>query len=205
MSQQPAACEILTDVPIAQVRPWDRNPRTITPDDLQRLKGQISRLGVYKPLIAAREADGFTVLGGNMRLRALKELGATHVTLSVVPAQDDAQRLEYALSDNDRAGSYEESQLAALVREAGQLLDAGLFSIDLGQALPLPDLGAMQDLDGVLEGAFGKAVSERENGVSVTFVFKEEDRPLIEAALRKHKRTYWADRMAELMDAEGHA
>jgi len=51
---------------------WDKNPRKITDLDYVRLKDQITLLGQYKPLIINEKNE---VLGGNMRLRAFKELG----------------------------------------------------------------------------------------------------------------------------------
>jgi len=39
-------------VPISEVVLWDKNPRGILKADFERLKRQIKRLGVYKPLVA---------------------------------------------------------------------------------------------------------------------------------------------------------
>lgn len=50
---------------------WDKNPRYIKDEDFFRLKKQIARLGMYKPLFV--NSDG-VVVGGNMRLRALRWL-----------------------------------------------------------------------------------------------------------------------------------
>jgi ParB-like chromosome segregation protein Spo0J len=61
----------LVRVPIAQVSTWDKNPRGIKTKDFDRLKKQITKLGVYKPLVAVKENGGYVVLGGNMRLKAL--------------------------------------------------------------------------------------------------------------------------------------
>ena len=58
--------------PIDKLQNWDKNPRSIKTQDFVRLKKQIEKLGQYKPLIITN--DG-VVLGGNMRLRAYKELG----------------------------------------------------------------------------------------------------------------------------------
>lgn len=57
---------------ISELKNWDKNPRGIKKDDFERLKKQIQKLGQYKPLLITE--DG-TVLGGNMRLKAYKELG----------------------------------------------------------------------------------------------------------------------------------
>ena len=59
-------------VPIASVLPWDKNPRGIKTKDFDRLKKQIGKLGVYKPLICYKEDGHYVVLGGNMR-RIIKQ------------------------------------------------------------------------------------------------------------------------------------
>lgn len=42
-------------VPISEVKVWDKNPRGCKKDDFARLKKQIQKFGVYKPLIACDE------------------------------------------------------------------------------------------------------------------------------------------------------
>jgi hypothetical protein len=42
-------------IPTSSVIPWDKNPRGIKTKDYDRLKKQILKLGVYKPLVCYRE------------------------------------------------------------------------------------------------------------------------------------------------------
>ena len=64
--------------PISRLKEWKRNPREIDAKGLKRLKAHIERFGLYKPLIVntnpKAEPRG-AIAGGNMRLRALNELG----------------------------------------------------------------------------------------------------------------------------------
>ncbi len=117
--------------------PWDKNPRGIKTKDFERLKKQILRLGVYKPLVVYEDGGKYIVLGGNMRIRALKDLGIKDVDISIVEPKSEAQKIEYALSDNDRAGYYEEEKLAELVYPEIKNLDLTEIKIDLGEALDL--------------------------------------------------------------------
>jgi len=105
---------------------WDKNPRDIKPEDLERLKKQIVKFGQYKPLLITEEGE---VIGGNMRLRAYKELGVTDVWVSVVSPKDDNEKLEYALSDNDRAGYYIKDQLNELRAEFD--IDWSEYAVDI--------------------------------------------------------------------------
>jgi len=118
--------------PIVSVVPWDKNPRGIKTKDYERLKKQILKLGVYKPLIAFKDGDKYVVLGGNMRIRALKEMGLKEVDISVVAPKTEAQKIEFALSDNDRAGFYEEDKLAELIYPHIKDIELGDFKVDLG-------------------------------------------------------------------------
>jgi len=97
---------------LSSLKNWDKNPRSIDKKNFERLKKQITKLGEYKPLLITE--DG-TVLGGNMRLKAYQELGWEKAWVSVVEADTEEEKIEYALSDNDRVGQYEGDQLADLI------------------------------------------------------------------------------------------
>jgi len=124
-------------VPISKVVPWDKNPRGILKADFERLKKQIRKLGVYKPLVAYKENGKYIVLGGNMRIRALQELRLKEVEVSVVKAETEKEKIEFSLSDNDRAGYYEEEELAELVYPYLDEIKLEDFKVDLGEAIDL--------------------------------------------------------------------
>jgi len=126
--------------PIESVIPWDKNPRGIKTKDYERLKKQILKLGVYKPLIAFEDKGKYVVLGGNMRIRALKEMGLKEVDISVVAPKTEAEKIEFALSDNDRVGFYEEDKLAELIYPHIKDIELGDFKVDLGEALDLKQI-----------------------------------------------------------------
>jgi len=127
-------------VPISKCEPWEKNPRGIKKKDFERLKKQIQELGVYKPLVACMENGKYIILGGNMRIRALKELGHKEVDISIVEAPSDVEKIKYSLSDNDRAGYYEEEKLAELVFPHIQELDLKNFEVDFGTTFSLEKL-----------------------------------------------------------------
>lgn len=122
--------------PLSSLHNWSKNPRSIKKNDFERLKKQIETLGQYKPLLITE--DG-TVLGGNMRLRAYKELGIDEVWVSVVNAPTEDRKLEYALSDNDRAGYYDDDLLANLIPEYPDFIWSD-FSVDMREPQNLGDI-----------------------------------------------------------------
>lgn len=97
---------------IADLVNWDDNPRTITEKEFARLQEHIRRLGMYKPLLINQNN---IVLGGNQRLRALKDLGIDEVMCAIVLTDNRQQMIEYALSDNDQMGTTDEQKVAELV------------------------------------------------------------------------------------------
>lgn len=136
---------------VADLTNWEDNPRSIVKEDFERLKKQIIKLGMYKPLLI--NADNI-VLGGNMRLRALTDLGAKEVAVTVVDATDPATMLEYALSDNDQVGVTDDLKLAELVHLSP--IDTSLYKVQSNILRPLesivnpPDpstLGGGDDVD----------------------------------------------------------
>jgi len=135
---------------------WKDNPRIVSKENFERLKRQIQELGEYKPLIIT--PDG-TVLGGNMRLRAYRELGYKEAWVSVVEAKTEKEKLKYALSDNDQVGEYQRDDLANLI---GNLPDISLgdYSVNLGKSTPISDLLPQEiEEDEAPEVAEGEPVS----------------------------------------------
>jgi DNA modification methylase len=121
---------------ISELREWDKNPRSIKEKDFERLKKQILKLGQYKPILITPDGE---VIGGNMRLKAYRELGIEDIWVSVVNPKDENEKLEYALSDNDRAGFYDEDLLANLTGEYPEF-NWGDYAVDLKEPQTLEDL-----------------------------------------------------------------
>lgn len=118
---------------LSELTPWKDNPRSVEPEDLERLKVQIKKLGLYKPLIVNEEG---VIVGGNMRWLALRELGETEAYVSIVKAVTDAEKLEFALSDNDSVGVWDKKELVPLLVNAQTNIDLTQFkvSLQLGRA-----------------------------------------------------------------------
>lgn len=115
---------------------WEDNPRSINGEDFERLKGQIKKLGMYKPLLVNQNN---IVLGGNMRLRALRDLGVTgDVYVTVVDAETPERMLEYALSDNDQAGTTDDLKLAELFHLSP--IDTQLYKVQSNVLRPLESI-----------------------------------------------------------------
>lgn len=129
---------------LSELHEWDKNPRSITKDGFERLKKQIKKLGQYKPLLITPDGE---VLGGNMRLKAYRELGIGDIWVSIVEPKNENEKLEYALSDNDRAGFYDDDLLANLMPNYD--IEWGDYAVDLKEPYLLNNLPPDIDFDDI--------------------------------------------------------
>jgi ParB-like chromosome segregation protein Spo0J len=119
--------------PIDKLKEWRENPRTIGSDEYELLKKKIKRWGQFKPLVVTE--DGM-VLGGNMRLKAFKEMGITEVWVSVVKPKDRAEMIEIALADNELSGQWNERALKDLIMDFPEIeLSDYKFNFGIPQSL----------------------------------------------------------------------
>lgn len=130
-------------IPISQLQNWRDNPRSIQKKDFERLKSQIKELGIYKPLLICKNGDGYDVIGGNMRLRALKELKVNKADCWVLKFKNKQEKIKLSLSDNDRVGYYDDQALAELIFPFKDEISLENFKVDL--KVPDIDLGNILD------------------------------------------------------------
>jgi hypothetical protein len=122
-------------IDIDNLKPWDKNPRKTTDNDLKRLREQVQRLGQYKPLLVTED---HIVIGGNQRLSVLKEMGRETANCTVVYCeQNEAKMLEYALSDNDHVGHYDGDKLTDLVHPLADQIPLQHYHLDVAPPLAL--------------------------------------------------------------------
>lgn len=163
---------------IDQLYNWEKNPRTISDNGLERLKWQIEKLGQYKPLIITEEGE---VIGGNMRLRAYREMGITNIWVSVVHPKNESEKLEYALSDNDRIGQYDEELLTQMLPDLD--VDMSQFGIDLKDPVLLGDM----NVDPTIIPDISLPSGEKSGFSQMTFTVTEEQMETIKNALELSK------------------
>jgi len=92
--------------------PNEKNPRTISDSNFQRLKKKIQKQGFHTP--PKIDNDG-VLLGGNMRYRALLDMGMGDLEIPVMfpPKQlTEKERQEIIVSDNLQEGKWDFDALA---------------------------------------------------------------------------------------------
>jgi len=115
------------------------NPRKIDDKELAKLKRSISEFGYVEPIVW-NQRTGF-VVGGNQRLKALRELGIEEVDVVVVDLSDDKERaLNVAL--NKISGEWDFPKLKDLLTD----IDTGDFDIEL-TGFDLDEIGELIAFD----------------------------------------------------------
>lgn len=114
----------LTMLPLSQIELNDgqldglpKNPRTIKKDKFQKLKNNIE---AYPEMLAWRsllvyplDNGKYIIIGGNMRYRAMTELGHTEAPVFIIPKDTPVDRLQaYTIIDNNGFGDWEWDLLA---------------------------------------------------------------------------------------------
>lgn len=108
--------EGLHAVKLSELHESPENPRTITDQRYEELKYSLEHdpsMLAARPIIATPEGE---IVCGNIRHRALSELGASGVVNTFVKRfESDAQKREWMLRDNEEYGDWVPEELAALI------------------------------------------------------------------------------------------
>jgi len=135
-------------VPTAQLKANPTNPRVLRDEKFLKLKASIQSFPDmlnYRGIVAVTDTDGkFMVLGGNMRLRAIQDLGIKEVPVMLADHWTNEQRREFIIKDNVGFGEWDWEQLAN-EWDAGELADWGL---DFPGAQDFSDKNQEIDTDG---------------------------------------------------------
>ena len=116
-------------VKLSEVKPNPNNPRVIRDDKFAKLKQSIigfPEMLEKRPLVCFTDTDGkFVVLGGNMRLKALSDIGAKEIPVILADDWTEEQKAQFLIKDNVGFGEWDWEQLAN-EWDAEQLSEWGL-------------------------------------------------------------------------------
>ena len=86
--------------PLDRLRPYERNARTHSPEQVAQIAASIQEFGFTNPILVDG-ADG--ILAGHGRLAAAKDMGLAEVPVIVLDHLSAEQRRAYILADNQLA------------------------------------------------------------------------------------------------------
>jgi len=102
-------------VAINKIKPNPKNPRTIKDERFEKLKKSIQDFPDMlnkRPLVCFTDTDGkFVVLGGNMRLKAAKDLGLKELPIILADEWTEEQKAEFLVKDNVGFGEWDWNEL----------------------------------------------------------------------------------------------
>jgi hypothetical protein len=105
------------NVAINKIKPNPKNPRTIKDDKFNKLVKSIQEFPQMlekRPLVCFTDTDGmFVVLGGNMRLKAAKEVGLKELPILLADDWTEEQKQEFLIKDNVGFGEWNWEELHA--------------------------------------------------------------------------------------------
>lgn len=112
-----------------QIEGLPGNPRDITNDKLEKLKKDLQEypeMLKLRGLLVYPFGDKYVIIGGNMRYRAMQELGFTTAPCIIIPQETTVEQLKaYTILDNSGFGKWNWDMLAN-EWEAQQLTDWGV-------------------------------------------------------------------------------
>jgi len=160
-------------VKITDIKTNPNNPRIIRDEKYKKLLKSIQEFPDMlnkRPIVAFTDKDGkYVVLGGNMRLKALKELKYKEVPIIVADEWTEEQKHEFLIKDNVGFGEWDWDSLAN-EWDVEKLEDWGLDIPNWSAGL---DVNNMTEDDIDIEEEFD-AIGITKDIKRVTFIFDSE-------------------------------
>jgi hypothetical protein len=102
----------INTIEVSKLKLNPKNPRTIKKDKFEKLKKSIKELPKMLELRPIVVDEDLVVLGGNMRLQAVKELGIKEVHYIQVNELSEEQKNQFIIKDNASFGDWDWDILA---------------------------------------------------------------------------------------------
>jgi DNA modification methylase len=141
--------------PTDKLVPYDKNPRTHSPEQVNQIAASIAEFGFLNPILVDTAAG---IIAGHGRLQAAKQLGLAQVPVVVLDHLTEAQKRAYVIADNKLAlnAGWDEDllrvEMTALAAENFDLPVIGFSDDDLAALLAEPNTAEGQtDEDAVPE------------------------------------------------------
>lgn len=131
------SAEELITVPVAELVPYERNARTHSDEQVERLRRSLREFGFVAPILIDEERR---VIAGHGRLLAAQAEGMESVPCVRVGSLTEAQRRAYILADNrlaEDAGWDEEALRFELDEIAALDFDVSLTGFDVEPGKPI--------------------------------------------------------------------
>ena len=160
---------------LKDIKPNPNNPRVLRDDKFQKLKQSITEFPKMLSLRPMVIDENNVVLGGNMRLRALQELGFSDIDEAWVKRSSDLteeEKKRFIIADNVAFGEWDWDTLA----NDWEVVDLEAWGLDIPQF--------NQDVN--LDDFFEESNEQKEEKFKITLEYTEDDYNEVNEALKKH-------------------
>ena len=163
---------------LKDIKPNPNNPRVLRDDKFQKLKQSITEFPKMLSLRPMVIDENNVVLGGNMRLRALQELGFTDVEEVWVKRSSDLtedEKKRFIIADNVAFGEWDWDTLA----NDWEVVDLEAWGLEI------PQFDRPEDFD----EDFTLPEGDKEPFQQMTFTLADEQATILQNAIAEIKKT----------------
>jgi hypothetical protein len=160
-------------VKVSKIKANPNNPRIIRDEKFEKLKKSIQDFPEMLELRPIVVDNDYVVLGGNMRLKAIKDLGIKEVTVVKADSLTEEQKKEFIVKDNVGFGEWDFDALQEW--DSLKLEEWGL---------DVPQFTNPEDID--LDDFFEKNNVQKEQKNKIILEYTEEEFQLVTEAFSKH-------------------
>jgi len=160
---------------LKDIKPNPNNPRVLRDDKFAKLKQSISEFPKMLTLRPMVIDENNMILGGNMRLRALQDLGYTDIDETCVKYAKDLteeEKQRFIIADNVAFGEWDWDTLA----NDWEVVDLEEWGLNIPQF--------NQDVN--LDDFFEESNEQKEEKFKITLEYTEDDYNKVNEALKKH-------------------
>jgi hypothetical protein len=154
---------IVETIDIYQVKSNPNNPRVIKDDKFEKLVRSIKEFPKMLEIRPIVVNDDMIVLGGNMRLKACKAAGLTHVPIIKASDLTEDEQRQFIIKDNVSGGEWDWDMLAN-EWDVEELQEWGL---DVWQQTPDVDYSILDDED--VESQLSEMTSGVKKAIQIEF------------------------------------
>ena len=107
----------ITNVPIKDLKPNEKNPRRITKREVQKLMRSIEEFGFVDPVIVNKHKTRMNIIvGGHQRVDAATKLGMVEVPVTYVDLTEEKEQL-LNIALNEISGDWDDDKLFELLKD----------------------------------------------------------------------------------------
>lgn len=129
---------------IDELTPTENNPRQISKQDFENLKKSMKEFPEMREIRKVVVDENNRILGGHMRIKALKDLGESEVPVDKVYGLTEKQKRRFVVQDNIQNGEWDMDELANSWSEL-PLDDWGMATKALGNDIDFDNIESNAD------------------------------------------------------------